>query len=330
MADLLSVPLSVLIDLKTRVLEIPRIRNAYATVLSERAFTRLQEHERMLADTLLADLYHRAIERHVFPGQVALDVGTGTGLRALLLAKRTRTTVYAVDPSSVIDVARQVALANDIHNVQFQRVSSRRFAPPEKVDVIFHDQLGWGLFDEELVSTLVDLRERVLAPRGRILPARFELFVEPVQLKASHRVPFIWEQHVSGIDFRYLEHLRTVLPSAYFRRAIPQGDVEALLGSPAPLLSFDLQTVRPHELVRTLRYDRPIERNGRLDGFGVYFRACFDDELTLDTGPHAGATQWGMLLLRVEARQVRQGEQLRFELDLRQPEDVDSWRWRLA
>ena len=48
-------------------------------------------------DVERAEVYHRAIERYVCPGQVVMDLGTGNGLRAILAARRGPGKLYAVD-----------------------------------------------------------------------------------------------------------------------------------------------------------------------------------------------------------------------------------------
>ncbi len=93
---------------------------------------------------------------------------TGSGVLACLAARRARK-VYAIEHSTLIDRATLLAQSNGITNVEFLRVHSRDFAPPEKVDVLLHEQIGMNLVDEDMIANLGDLRRRVLTPGGLIL-----------------------------------------------------------------------------------------------------------------------------------------------------------------
>lgn len=92
----------------------PTIRNLISDVDNSKNFTRLQVHEEMVADAVRVDSYHEAIRRHVRPGDVVVDLGTGTGILALFAAQQQAKQVYALDHSPFIEVARRIADANEI------------------------------------------------------------------------------------------------------------------------------------------------------------------------------------------------------------------------
>ena len=67
--------------------------------------------------------------------------------------------------------------------------------------MIVQEQMGIALFDEGMVETILDVRDRCLKPGGRILPAKFEFYLEPVQLLEQERIPLIQEQRTHGLTF---------------------------------------------------------------------------------------------------------------------------------
>ena len=69
------------------------------------------DYGKMIADSVRMDAYAAALERVVKPGSVVLDIGTGTGIAALIACRLGARRVFAVEPSSVIEVARQAARA---------------------------------------------------------------------------------------------------------------------------------------------------------------------------------------------------------------------------
>ena len=61
--------------------------------------------------------------------------------------------------------------------------------------------MGIGLFDEGMLEALIEVRDRCLAPGGQILPAKFDFYLEPVQLIKMERIPLIKELRIPGVTF---------------------------------------------------------------------------------------------------------------------------------
>ena len=161
-------------------------------LMNETNFTGLSEHEEMLSDRVRVDAYHRGIHANIHPGDVVVDLGTGSGLLACMASRAGASKVYAIEHGEIIDLAREIAAHNGCDNIEFVRTNSREFTPPEPVDVILHEQMGDELFNENMVENVLDLRDRALRPGGRVLPSAFRLFVEPVTFAPEHRVRRLW------------------------------------------------------------------------------------------------------------------------------------------
>ena len=162
-----------------------------------------------------------------------MDLGTGTGVLSFLAAKAGAG--LCRDHSDFISVARAVAEHNGIGGITFVKSASREFTPGEKVDVILHDQMGDELFNENMLENILDLKRRLLKTSGRIIPARFDLFLEPVMLREDHRAPYLWEQNVAGVDFGFLRAGNLLEPFKshnYGRRYIDNASVSAFLCEP--------------------------------------------------------------------------------------------------
>ena len=85
-------------------------------------------------------------------------LGTRTGLFALFAAECSPKKVYALDHSDFIEIARDLAVRNGHREIEFVKQHSRDFNPPERVDVIVHEQMGGTLFDENMIENLRDLK----------------------------------------------------------------------------------------------------------------------------------------------------------------------------
>ena len=305
------------------------VRRALYDGHNAREFSNLYEHEKMLADPVRVDAYRAAIARHVRPGDVVVDVGAGTGILAMLAARQGAERVYAIDHSPFIEVARAAADANGIDTIVFDQVNSRSFTPPEKVDLVLHEQMGDSLFDENMVHNLLDLKRRVLREGGRILPGRFELYVEPVVMKDDRRVPYLWENEIHGLDFGFARSTtldRYTSPGYRYRWILTDRSVAHFLTRPQPVLTFDLNDLEGEdELPSILEEARPVTQAGMLDGFCVYFRAVFDDETSLTTSPVEPPTSWGTRVFRTPRTAYDVGDKLRYRIDMTDLANPGAW-----
>jgi len=295
--------------------------------INKEAFDHLREHELMLIDHHRVDSYQAAIARFVHPGDTVIDLGTGVGILAFFAAKQDAKKVYAIDHSKIIWIAEQVAIFNKIDNVEFIQIHSKQLTLAAPVDVIVHDQIGNFLLDEDMVENICDLRDRLLKKGGRIIPDTFDLFIEPVKIIDSQHVPLIKDMNIHGIDFSCLQEDVAEEDYSYLWKSDP-ATVDYYLCDPQPIYSFNLQTINPGDIPDALEYSRVVQHAGRLDGFIVYFRCAFDEDIEITTGPFQNrATSWKYCLLRVETAFYEQGDLLNFELkadDLRFP---PTWRW---
>ena len=306
-----------------------RLMGIVYDLMNETNFAGLSEHEEMLSDSVRVNAYHQGIHANVGEGDVVLDLGTGTGLLAFMAAKAGASKVYAVEHSDFIDVAREIAELNTIDNIEFVQANSREFTPPEPVDVIIHEQMGDELFNENMLENLLDLRDRVLAPGGKILPARFQLFVEPVSFYESMRVRRFWNIDLpDGIDLSATERSYT---AARFDTGRTEqlwtrpGSVATTMGTRSPVLEFDVHTL---ESVESLPVDHVVAREAQkdmiVDGLCVWFTASFDDETTLTTSPLAPVTSWGNRMFRVD-EDIAAGESRRWHINLGNIVDPATW-----
>ena len=106
------------------------------------AFSMYEEQERMLADKPRMEFYHEMIKRKISPGDRDIDLGTGTGILAAFASWQGASKVYALDHSTIIGDARELARHNNIKNVEFVSVHSRKFKINEPVDISLHEQMG--------------------------------------------------------------------------------------------------------------------------------------------------------------------------------------------
>ncbi|WP_297548950.1 HemK2/MTQ2 family protein methyltransferase [Thermococcus sp.] len=128
----------------------------------------------------------------VRPGERALDVGTGTGLIALLMAKKARYVLGVDINPKAVELARKNARLNGIKNVEF-KVSDLFERVGDKFDVItFNAPYLPGRPEEPIDFALVG------GERGREVIDRFIAEV-PDYLSAEGRV-YLVQSSITGIE----------------------------------------------------------------------------------------------------------------------------------
>lgn len=297
--------------------------------MNEANFAGLTHHEEMLSDAVRVGAYHRGVHRAIAPGDVVLDVGTGTGLLAFMASRAGASKVYALEHSDFIEVAREIGRRNGFTNIEFVRANSREFVPPEPIDVVVHEQMGDELFNENMLENLLDVRDTALAPGGRILPARFRLFMEPVTFHPGMRVRRFHNIDLpDGIDLGVMEGASVLAPydtDRFGQFWARPGAVADTVGAPDPILEFDLSTLESADaLPRRHHVERLAAADAVVDGVCVWFEAVFDDDTTLTTSPLAPNTSWGNRVFRID-REICRGETLSLDIDLARLVDASTW-----
>jgi protein arginine N-methyltransferase 1 len=162
----------------------------------------IAEYGAMIADTARIDAFTRALRRVITPESVVVDIGTGTGILALLACQLGARRVYAIEPNEAIHVAREAAAANGYADrIEFLQALSTAVTLPEQVHLIVSDIGGLLPWLQHHVTTIIDARTRFLAPGGTLMPRRDALWmalVEAPELYRRHAEP--WDSHAYGLD----------------------------------------------------------------------------------------------------------------------------------
>ncbi|HET9703853.1 MAG TPA: class I SAM-dependent methyltransferase [Vicinamibacterales bacterium] len=155
----------------------------------------------MIADRVRIRAYAEALRRVVTSDSVVLDLGTGTGIFALLACRFGARRVYAVEPADAIQVAREIAAANGFADrIEFRQAKSTEVTLPERTDVIVSDIGGVLPWFQTHLPSIADARRRFLAPGGTLIPrqdAVWAAVVDAPDLYARHTTP--WDD--CGFDF---------------------------------------------------------------------------------------------------------------------------------
>jgi len=148
-------------------------------------------HEEMLKDEVRTMTYRNSMyhNKHLFRGKVVLDVGCGTGILSMFAAKAGAKKVIGIECSSIVDHARNIVKANHLDDVITLVKGKVEELPDgiEKVDIIISEWMGYCLFYESMLNTVLHARDRWLAPGGLMFPDRGTLYVCAIEIGSTRR-----------------------------------------------------------------------------------------------------------------------------------------------
>jgi SAM-dependent methyltransferase len=267
-------------------------------------------HRVFVSDAARTDLYREAIRELVRPGDVVIDVGTGTGLLAMFAAEAGASVVHAIEPSPIADQAERILADNGFSDrVVLHRADAFGLELEVKADVIIADWIGQFVFMERIFRAVAKQRDRCLMPDGRMFPESVELRVAPLCDPAWRAAgPEFWGTRPYGFEFGSL------LPLEYSTLSSTQRAVasETLLAPPETLHTFTARALDPKDLreLVTAEVEFTIERDGTLDGFCGFFRAQLSPSVSLDTGPGSPETFYQQQHFATPPLAVRAGDRL--------------------
>ena len=135
----------------------------------------LQFHAFLLANTpqRLAS-FERALQQRVSPGDVVLDLGTGSGILAMLALRAGARTVYGVEDSDAIELARILCAANGVADrIDLWHQPSLSVELPVPADVLIADIFDTFGLQPGGLGCLLDARRRLLRETATLIPPRW-------------------------------------------------------------------------------------------------------------------------------------------------------------
>uniref|UniRef100_A0A8C2D5L3 type I protein arginine methyltransferase n=1 Tax=Cyprinus carpio TaxID=7962 RepID=A0A8C2D5L3_CYPCA len=145
-------------------------------------------HEEMLKDEVRTLTYRNSMfhNKHLFKDKVVLDVGSGTGILCMFAAKAGAKKVIGIECSSISDYAVKIVKANKLdHIVTIIKGKVEEVElPVEKVDIIISEWMGYCLFYESMLNTVIYARDKWLVGEVAIKEPLVDV-VDPKQLVSS-------------------------------------------------------------------------------------------------------------------------------------------------
>jgi hypothetical protein len=254
-----------------------------------RSYAAPSVHVAMLADATRTSAFVEAVRAALRPGDIVVDVGTGTGVLALAAAQAGAAHVYAIERSSIGSTAAAVfERAGVADRVTLFRGHSTQIELPERADLLISELVGDEPLDERILEVTADAIARFLKPNATAIPKRIRVFSQAVTIADE-----IIERHV--FDERRVEEWKVqyglnlsgvldALPDTASRFFAEPAAAAAwqVLTAPVELVAVDLRSPMV-DVDRTVTTS--VIASGRLDGAVVFFELDVDDTRCITTQP---------------------------------------------
>lgn len=280
----------------------------------------VDEHREYLADWARVGAFEAALRALVRPGDVVLDLASGTGILGLLALQAGAARVHAIESESIAGLAQRIARDNGLSDrITVLQTLSTRATLPEPVDLIVTDLAGRFGFEAGLIEMLGDARRRFLKPGGRIIPSSVTLWLAPIESPEVRGHVDFWAQPIAGLSFAAAH---AIARGTGYPRHVTPGD---LLGDPVPLTTVDLS--RDVEVLSG-RAEFVARRRGSLDGIGGWFSAVLAPGVELTNAPGAAhrINRRNVFFPLRDAVRVLDGDRVSVSMVIRPEVLVVHWR----
>jgi protein arginine N-methyltransferase 1 len=290
----------------------------------------IADYGEMIADTARMNAFATALRATVKPGSVVVDLGTGTGIFALLACRLGARRVYAIEPDAAIQVAKEIAAANNCADqIEFVQAMSTDVNLPERADVIVSDIGGMLPWFQKHIPVIADARRRFLAPGGVVIPQQdvaWAAVIDAPELYERQSGP--WRDNQFGLD---MEAARRIVTNTWSRGSVTR---EHLLAEPQAWATLDYARIEDPDVCA--RIDWSIGRSGTGHGLAAGFDRTVIGGVHLSNAPAAAGGErspgiYGTVFFPwPEPVALATGDLVTVELAARLVADDYIWSWKTS
>merc|ERR1711868_32916 len=271
-------------------------------------------HEEMLKDEVRTLTYRNSMyhNKHLFKGKTVLDVGCGTGILSMFAAKAGAKKVIGIECSSIVEYAQKIVKANKLDDVvEIIKGKVEEVSLPEgidKVDIIISEWMGYCLFYESMLNTVLYARDKWLAPGGMIFPDRATLYVTAIEDRQYKDEKINWWDQVYGFD------MSCIRKTAVSEPLVDVVDPKQVVSNSCLVKEVDMYTVKVDDLSFTAPFHLQMRRDDYMQAIVAYFNIEFTKchkRTGFSTSPESRYTHWKQTVFYFnEYITVKKGEEV--------------------
>lgn len=235
----------------------------------------------MILDKVRLAAFEAALRQAITPASIVLDIGTGTGIMAMMAVQFGAKHVYAIEPAGAITVAQQIAQDNNLADrITFIQDTSTNITLPHKAHIIVSDLRGVLPLLQHHIPTLTDARTRHLAPHGLLIPQQDTLWAAPVTAPTPYQTLIQpWADSPYGLNMSAAQN--SVLNSWMAAKVKP----EAMLAPAQQWATLDYTTRTNPNVKGQLHFE--VTHPGRGHGLLLWFNMHLAPNIHITNAPTA-------------------------------------------
>lgn len=251
-------------------------------------------HLPMINDTSRNEAYRKAIEKAVTSEDVVLDIGTGSGLLAMMAARAGAKQIVACELlRPMAEMAGRIIARNgyeDRITVLGKQSNELEVGKdiPERASVVISEILDVTLIGEGVIPSLRHATRHLAQPNAKIIPAAARVWGMLIEWPDERTINPVRE--VCDFDFQDFELFRNPHTHVPFDA---ERETHSALTEPFEIAKFDFRNLpdfREGELTETLTL--AATKSGTAHAVAVWFELDLDDEISISTREETNLNHW--------------------------------------
>lgn len=268
-------------------------------------------HLPMINDFERNDAYEAALKRAVTPDSLVLEIGTGSGIVAMMAARAGARKVVTCEVNPILARIARETVANNGYADRIDvvpKLSTRLSVGadgdlPEKADVFVSELINIGMLAPRMLSVLQHARTHLVKPGGAIIPRASTVYAMLVETPELARINPV--KTIGGFDMSTFDVFR----SPGYQQIDLGAETHTPLSSAFTALDFDFTHNMPEEGGREIAVE--ITAEGTCHGVAFWFDLHMDEEITYRSESRARTNHWKQAMTYLETPiRVRPGDRL--------------------
>jgi len=253
-----------------------------------------------------------------FKDKIVLDIGAGTGILSIFAAKAGAKHVYAIEFAEIAIFAKEIIAKNGLQDkITVIKGKMEEIAlPVPQVDIIISEWMGYFLLYESMLDSVLWARDKYLAPGGKMLPDRAQIFVAAIEDGQYKQQKKTFWNDVYGVDMSVLT------PTVMKEPLVDTVDQNMIMSDACKVLDLDLVRCKREDVQFTGQYSLRMKYTDRVHGIVAWFDTPFSDlrrPVMLSTSPYKKYTHWKQTVFYMEQDlDVRDGDTIYGSIACRQ------------
>lgn len=247
-------------------------------------------HLPMINDDERNQAYQEALERSVKPGDLVLEIGTGSGIVAMMAARAGAGKVVTCEVLPAIAMLAKDVIARNKYDDRITVVVKKSTQLkvgedlPDKADVFVSELLNVGLLAPNMISVIRHARENLVKPGARIIPQAAQVYGTLLQCDHLGRINPVRE--IAGFDMSPMDRMR----SPGYAQIDLAADPHARLSEAFEIFGFDFRADLNETGRRAL--DIMATAPGTCHGIAFWFDLQMDDDVVYHSSSRARTNHW--------------------------------------